>query len=596
MRTKNIFLIILFLVAGTNLFSQDQVVHPKKWGTGTYLGLSPPLSTLPRITEQELRDLEEQNKENPLNEWPDPQYPYKSTALPQGPDPVWQNKMGAMSGSKGLEVNFAGQSSGTNPIDPNGCIGPNHYMQTINFIYTIYDRTGTVLAGPTAMNLLFGSVPGSNCNSGDPIILYDEQANRWLVAEFSLCNANDRMLIAISQTNDPTGSWYRYSFDVDDVPDYMKFGVWRDAYYMGTNTHNADSCDIYAFERSQMLVGGTAQMVQFDNPNRPGWYQGLQIALPADNDGTFAPVGKPGIFMLLNNDAVAGGSDQIWIFELAVNWTTPGSSTFSRVQQLNVPAFDSDFGYNWDNIKQQGTAQEVCSVSDLIMNIPQYRNWGSYETIVLCHTVDVDNTDHAGIRWYELRRTSGNWSIRQSGTYAPDAHSRWMGSIHMNGHKEIGLGYSISSSSMYPGIRACGQDAIEYAKASGIMNVAEMTIQTGAQSQTWGNRWGDYSSIFVDPVNDRTFWYTTMYIGSSTHQSRIAAFNVFPTSIYVDKNAAAGGNGTIGAPIQTVTEANNAAGPGTNIFIKSNTYDEANPMLLHENGLWQTLNGSSIVK
>jgi len=596
MKTISLILSAFLVVLWIDLYPQDQPVYPKKVASGTYLGLSPPLRELPVVTAAELKEYEELNKVKPFNKWPDPSYPFQETALPNGPDPVWQSKMGEMDGGKGLEINFAGQASGVNPIDPNGCIGPDHYMQTINFVYAIYDRTGTLVAGPTALNQLFSGVPGSNCNSGDPIILYDEQAQRWLVAEFSLCNANQYMLIAVSQTNDPTGSWHKYSFDVHDTPDYMKFGVWRDAYYMGTNTHNADSCDIYAFERSQMLIGGSADMVMFDNPWRPGTLQGVQCALPADNDGTFAAAGEPGIFMILNNDAVSGGSDQIWIFPLAVNWTTPGSSTFNRVQQLNVPAFDANFGANWDNIKQQGTAQELCSISDLIMNIPQYMNWGTYETIVLCHTVDVDNTDHAGIRWYELRRTTGNWSIRQSGTYAPDAHSRWMGSIHMNMHQEIAMGYSISSSTMYPGIRCTGQDAIEYAKAAGVMNVAEMTIQTGAQSKTWGNRWGDYSSIFVDPVDNRTFWYTQMYIGSGTHQSRIAAFNVFPTSIYVDLNAAAGGNGTIGSPIKTVTLANQAAGPGTSVYVRVGTYDESNPILLHEDGMWRNYDGNAIIK
>jgi hypothetical protein len=576
--------------------AQDQPVHPNKIKNGTYLGLSLPLRDLPKITMAEIKEMELRYKENPLNEWPAPTYPFKATAQPQGNDPIWQAAMGNMSNLAATVINFAGQSGNADPLDPNGVVGPNHYMQTINSVYAIYNKTGTLLAGPTDLNLLFGNLLGTNCNDGDPIMLYDEQANRYLCAEFSLCNPNDRMLIAISQTNDPTGSWHRYSFDVDDVPDYMKFGIWRDAYYMGTNTHAVGSDDIYAFDRSQMLNGNNAQMVSFDNPWRPATYQGVQCALPVDNDGEFAPIGTPGNFLILNNDAIAGGTDQLWIFEMAVDCITPANSTFNRVQQLNVPAFDSDFGSNWDNIAQYGTAQELLSVSDLIMNVPQFRNFSGQQSIVLCHTVDVNNTDRAGMRWYELLRTSGSWSIRQSGTYSPDANSRWMGSIHMNGHKEIGLAYSISSSSMYPGIRYCGQDAIEYAKASGAMNVAEATIQTGAYSKTWGNRWGDYSSLFVDPVDDRTFWYTQMFEGAVTQETRIAAFTIYPSSIYVDKTAALGGNGTLASPIRTVTQALGALGPGTNVYIKSNTYDEANPMLINQNGLWNSYNGASIVK
>jgi len=334
------------------------------------------------------------------------------------------------------------------------------------------------------------------------------------------------MLIAVSTTNDPTGTWHKYSFDVADMPDYEKFGIWRDGYYMGTN--NSSGNDIYVFERSKMLLGLTAQAVGFDNPNRPGTIDGFMCVPPLDNDGAFAPEGEPGLFITINDDAIGGGSDQLWIYELAVNWTTPASSTFARVQQLNVAAFDSNFGSNWDNIKQPGTTRELDAIPQVVMNPPQYRNFGTYETIVCCHTVDVDNTDHAGIRWYELRRvSSGNWTVRQQGTYAPDAHSRWMGSIMLNGQNEIALGYSISSTTVYPGIRYCGQSAAYYAAANGTMDVAEEIIHTGAYSQTPYNRWGDYSGMQVDPSDDHTFWFTSQYISNTgARKTKIAAFTL----------------------------------------------------------------------
>ena len=161
---------------------------------------------------------------------------------------------------------------------------------------------------------------------------------------------------------------------------------------------------------------------------------GFHCVPPVDNDGAFAPAGSPGLFITMNNDAWGGG-DQLWIYELAVNWAIPASSTFTLTQQLTVSAFDSNFGTDWTNIKQKGTTQKVDAIPQVIMNVPQYRNFGTYQTIVCCHTVDVDNTDHAGISWYELRKTTGTWSIRQQGTYAPDAHSRWMGSIMLNANK-----------------------------------------------------------------------------------------------------------------------------------------------------------------
>jgi hypothetical protein len=591
---KKLFVLILVLcgiLLGHGMQAQDQPIHPKTVQTGKYYGLSKPLRDIPPLSDQQLKvlDTKEKDKKEKLNDWPVRTYPFESTALPNGPDPVWQKFDGTPTGfeTDALGVNFEGLSGFPDPPDPVGCIGPNHYMQSINSVYAIYNRTGTLLVGPNNLNTLFGNVPGANCNSGDPIILYDDQAGRWLVAEFSICSTNDMMLIAISQTSDPTGSWHQYSFDVGDRPDYMKFGVWRDAYYMGTNTWAANSNDIYAFERSKMLNGDqTAKMIGFDNIWRPGNFMGVQIAVPADNDGAFAPAGKPGIFMILNEDGYAGGTDQLWIMELGVNWTTPYLSTFNRTQQINVAAFSGAINTGWNNIDQPGTIQRLCAVSDIVMNAPQYRNFGTHETMVLCHTVDASGTNIAGMRWYELRRlTGGVWSIRQQGTYAPDGNSRWMGSIHMNAKKEIGMGYSVSSTTVYPSIRVCGQNALENATASGIMNVAEMSVFSGSYSQSGDNRWGDYTACFIDPVDDRTFWYTGMYVDNNNKRhTRIASFNIFPSSIYVDQAVAVSGNGSSIDPVKTVREAVDASGQGTNIWVKGGTYNETNPLLFKNSG------------
>ncbi len=516
---------LMLSVAGVK--AQDQAISPGQIGVGQYHGLSAPLRDLPVISPEEYEKMEIDAMKPRNEELRERSYPFAETALPKGDDPAWQLKMGSSPAPKAPIVSFDGQTSPYYPPDANGTAGPNHYMQTINSVYAIYSKTGSILAGPTNLNLLFGSVTGATCNDGDPIVLYDEQADRWLVVEFSICGANDYMLFAVSQTNDPTGSWHRYSFDVDDMPDYEKIGIWQDGYYMGTNNSGAGKKDIYVFERSKMLLGQTAQMVGFDNAWRPTTIDGFMCVPPVDNDGTFAPSGTPGLFITINDDAIAGGSDQLWIYELAVNWTTPASSTFTRSQQLAVPAFDSNFGANWDNIKQLGTTRELDAIPQVVMNAPQYRNFGTYQTLVCCHTVDVNNTDRAGIRWYELRKTTGTWSVRQSGTYSPDTHSRWMGSIRLNGQNEIGLGYSISSTTIYPGIRYTGQTSTAYTAGAGTLDLTEQTITTGAYSQTAYNRWGDYAGLSVDPSDDRTFWFTTEYIGtSSARKSRIASFQV----------------------------------------------------------------------
>jgi PKD repeat protein len=531
MKIRSLLLLVAFGSITMMLRAQSIPVHPTETGGGVFLGETRALRDIPEISSEEMKLLQERFEAKQLNKkLRYREYPYADIALPKGPDAAWQRSNGTAKTAKTPTMNFDGQNSSSWPPDCNGTAGQNHYMQTVNVTYAIYDKaTGTKVAGPTAMNQLFSGVPGANCNDGDPIVLYDEQADRWLATEFSLCGSNDLMLMAVSTTNDPTGTWYAYSFDVAGMPDYPKFSVWQDGYYMGDN--NSSSNDIYVFDRATMLSGGTnPQFMGFNNSWRPGSVDGFMCVPPVDNDGAFAPAGSPGLFIAMVDDAFNSSPDQLWIYELAVNWSNTAASTFNRVQQLNVVPFDSNFGNNWTNIKQPGTSQELDAVPQVIMNVPQYRNFGSYQTIVCCHTVDVDGTDHAGIRWYELRKTppSTQWVVRQSGTYAPDANSRWMGSVMLNGNNEIGLGYSISSSTVYPGIRYCGQTAGEYANASGVLDYPEDVIMEGAYSQTAVERWGDYALLSVDPANDATFWFTTEYKASSTLKTKIASFQIGP--------------------------------------------------------------------
>lgn len=521
---RNILFTSVLSLTFIALQAQDLPVHPTEIITGTYHGLSRPLRDIPAMQASEFQRLEQDGLKRTLNKGLKYRtYPYAATALPRGNDPVWQDFMGATTGNRSPVVNFIGQTSPYYPPDCNGTAGPNHFMQTINCIYAIYDKAGNIVAGPTNLNQLFQGVPGATNNDGDPIILYDEQADRWLVTEFSFSGSPDYMLMAVSATNDPTGTWHKYSFQVATMPDYPKFSVWRDGYYMGDN--NGSGNDTYVFEREKMLTGATAQAVGFNNPWRPSSVDGFMCVPPIDNDGTLAPTGTPGMYIAFNDDAIGGGSDQLWLYELTVNWTTPSSSALIRSQQINVEPFNCNFGNNWDNIDQKGTGQRLDGIPQVIMNVPQYRNFGSYQTIVCCHTVNVNGIRHAGIRWYELRKTTGNWEVRQQGTYAPDAHSRWMGSIMLNGSNQIGLGYSISSTTINPGIFYCGQSAAEYANASGILDIAEDTIQVGTNSQTGYNRWGDYAQTSVDPTDDKTFWFTSEYIGSGgSRKTKIASF------------------------------------------------------------------------
>jgi PKD repeat protein len=529
---KNYYLACCFIALfSLNSFSQNEIDYPTGVSTAIYFDEIPSLKDLPTVDKQyyidnwgrSVGDGEEHESKDAPNfaNWKD-----------DGPDPVWQKQNGWLQSPKALINNYVGQSSPYLPSDANGTVGPNHYMQTVNTTFAVYDKVGNLVAGPTAMNTLFSGVPGSSYNDGDPLILFDEQAQKWLAVEFSISGSPYYMLIAVSQTNDPTGAWWRWSFVMNGIPDYEKMGVWHDGYYMGTNYGQLTSSydDVYVFERSAMITGAASpQMVAFHNSNKPA--QAFHCIMPLDADGASAPASSPGQFITINDNAWSG-SDELRIYELDVNWTTPSSSTFIMTQQIPVASFDSQFNETWGvgDIAQQGTSNLVDAQNYTLMTRGQYKNWGTSQSIVCCHTVDVDNTNHAGQRWYELEKTSqsdASWAIRQQGTYAPDAHSRFNGSVAINDNHEIAIGYSISSSSMSPNIRYTGQSASSNAAANGLMDIAESAnlAQLTAQSQTSYSRWGDYSLMTIDPVDGVTFWYTTEYY-SSGKKTQIMNFTI----------------------------------------------------------------------
>jgi len=449
---------------------------------------------------------------------------------------------------------FDGENTSSYPPDANGAVNEDYYFHVINTIYTIYDKQGNVLAGPSDLNSIFdSSLPGADENDGDPIVLWDEKANKWFYAEFSLASNNggggggggqnndnnDYMLIAVSQTSDPTGAWWSWSFDVDDTPDYMKFGIWQDGYYMATNTDNGN--DVYVFERDKMIVGDdNPTMIGFDNPNRPNTFDGFHCILPLDNDGDWAPAGTPGQFITIADDNQNNPGDELWLYEMDVDWDIPLNSTFQRTQTLTVSPFVGNFDSSWDNIPQPNTDLELDAISTILMFRANYRNFDGDQRLVVTHTI-AESEDEGAIRWYELQNNGNTWAIRQEGNINPDNVSRWNASIAINAFKEIGIGFSVSDGvSTYPGIRIMGQTADENANATGVMNVEETIVLTGTNYQTTYNRWGDYSNISVDPSDGRTFWYTNEYINnndSDYHETKIVAFKFPDDCTYPDTQA-----------------------------------------------------------
>jgi len=453
-------------------------------------------------------------------------------------DPVLQSApVGSNIPAPWLSFEGVGNLFGGWPPDTEGDVGPNHYVQWINLSFQIWDKAGVSLYGPAAGNTLwagFGGICQTN-NNGDPIVLYDALADRWFMSQFALgFPSNFHQCIAVSQTGDPTGAWYRYDYLWGaKLNDYPKFGVWPDGYYMAVNqfhgtTFSWQGQGVAVFERDQMLVGNpAARMVKFDlyslDPNLGGM-------LPSDLDGPVPPSGAPNIFTQVDDDAWGYSPDQIQFWTFHVDWSNTALSTFTNLVNLPVAAFDSNMcGYARNCIPQPGTGARLDAIADRLMYRLQYRNFGGYETLVTNHTVDVGG-DHAGVRWYELRNTGGGgWTVYQQGSFAPDAAHRWMGSAAMDANGNIALGYSTSSSTIYPSVSYTGRLAGD---PLGTMPQGEDDIMTGSGSQTDTSysRWGDYSMMAVDPTDDCTFWFTSEYYpttSSSGWHTRIGSFR-FP--------------------------------------------------------------------
>lgn len=425
-------------------------------------------------------------------------------------------------------------ATGVAPPDTVGDVGPKHYIQMVNISFAIYDKSGSLLAGPSPINALWAGF-GGPCeanNNGDPIVRYDQLADRWVLTQFAFFAGAE--CIAVSRTSDPVaGGWFLYEFPTPSTPDYPKIGVWPDGYYMGTQRgFPGGGLDVFAFDRVKMLAGLPAGQVQFTVPAPSLFLQ------PSDLDGPGPPTGAPNVFVRHVDGNQFGGVDRLELFEFRVNWGAPALSTFTALPSIPVTPYDAILCGNaffGTCIPQPGTAQRLEGLAVWLMWRLQYRNFGTHETLVTNHTIDINSTDHAGIRWYELRRTgAGPWTLFQEGTFSPDEGApgpaddphRWMGSIAMNGDGSIALGFSASSATLFPSIRYASRVAGDPA---GQLPLPEVTLTAGGGSQTGTLRWGNYSSMDVDPVDDCTFWYTTEYYSATSAtgwRTRIASFSL----------------------------------------------------------------------
>jgi uncharacterized repeat protein (TIGR01451 family) len=514
-------------------------------------------------------------------------------------------------------LNFPGMTSGASPPDTNMDVGPNHVVQMVNGAVTsfeVWDKQGNDLSGGP---LDFGGLwPGGNiCNSeaGDPIVVYDHLADRWLLSQFAGSGANSAMCIAISQTPTPlpANGFFLYSIPLTVFPDYPKFGVWPDAYYM--SSYESPNLGAFAFERERMLNGQAAGFVKFTISALSGSRRDTRM-LPSDLDGPAPPDGTPNFFFHSVDDLQdsSNPTDRLEIYSFKVDWTNPVASSFTLANTIDGTSTPPLAPFNTmacnrngqgirDCIPQADTADTLDALSNRPMMQLKFRTMSSSDfRIVVNQTIDVSGSipamlgitvtkEVAGVRWYELQNTSGNWVIRQQGTFAAqplnattegDLLHRWMGSAAIDRFGNIALGYSIvnnadndgvlnNAGEVYPGIRYTGR---RFDDPLNLLQQGENIILNGTTPQVFNDatdnpqRWGDYSAMTVDPVDDCTFWYTTQVANGVT---RIGSFRFdnCGTDLAITKTASPSPATAGGQLTYTISVSNNGPLDATNVRV-----------------------------
>ncbi len=552
-----IFVLYLAILMSISLSSQAQQHSSIKTTHARLLGKTPPLRTIYHrgIPTDEAKK-QEAKKNRPkivpnfqFNET-DQQSDQKTNnqLLQQGPDPLVNQSNGFWSPSATITpiVNVEGvdENTGAFPPDPNGDIGAEYYVQTINasWIY-VTDKSGNPIVPAFSANALWQEF--NLTGFGDPIVLYDQEAQRWLITEFAGIGLNT-FLIAVSKTSDPLGEYFAYEFQADFFPDYPKYSIWDNSYVITTNDvdftllppSQVDEIPFFVMDREGMLTGNPlvelkrVVLPKFDiNPG----VEVFQVAAPVHwNGNTPPPEGSPVYIMRMYDDTWNGGVDKLEIWEFMIDWDSPDDAILSGPLELPTTPFNSSICAQPFEacMPQVGFSVTLPPLQHVLMHRVNYRNFGDHESIVLNHVVNVDGNipGQAGIRWYELRKTAGaDWSIYQEGTYAPDTDDRFMGSINIDGDGNIALAYTIASESKEPSLRFTGR---RVGDPLGEMTIVENEFASGTDGP-FGQRWGDYASMSVDPVDNRTFWFTGEYQKSVLYGTKIVAFQLETDTIDV---------------------------------------------------------------
>lgn len=501
--------------------SNPKIIHSK----GKLLGKSAPLVTWKYESEKFAESMSKKLEwKKSIKEIPN--FPNAGTAkrdfsdfiLPKNGDPLAKIQS-KLAGNKSLldEIDIIKDFDGIDfseggiwPPDCNGDIGLNYYMMGTNgsggSILHIYDKITGELIESTTTNALWANLNTSPV--GDIIVFYDRLENRWVISEITF----NSILIAVSETSDPLGSYNAYEFIQNGLPDYPKFGNWPDAYYATTNEFEGSN-PIYAFDKQDLINGeATIDVIKFEII--PKWNNGsIETNTPLDFSGTMLPNAGTNFMAVRIYDDEWGvsGSDRIEFYEFTPNFDDPSASIFSGPMDFETAPFESSVcGYGLFDCLEQPNGSLVSAIHTIVMNKVQYRNFSNYESILLNFTVDVNGNDRAGVRWIEMRKSlGGEWELYQEGTLTnADNISRFMGTLTQDSKGNILLGYAMVSPDKFLSVGLTGRRAND---PLGMMSFAETVLVEGKKNNPV-SRWGDYFSITVDPQNDESFWLTSEYM------------------------------------------------------------------------------------
>lgn len=512
------------------------------------VGVAKPSISEPLVL-KELKPAENEKKEvNPKNRTANRVVPGKG--YPKGVDAALQEKQGTVPMKQAI-VSFDAAQRNVDPTDPTGAAGPNHYVHAFNSGFSIFDKQGNVLVPPTDLASLGGEFTGERL--GDPIVLYDQFADRFLITQYAGCPAvpptscsnrqdpSNGLLVAISRGPDPVNDgWYTYRFATGTFPDYPKYFIWSDGYYVTTNQdlNNPAVLEVvFVLERDQMLQGEAARHVGFPLPGirKNGFYSPAAF----NATGTVPPPRGNMPLIYFQDDAWEGVNvDHLKLWKVNVDWNNLQNSTITASQEITpsegLTPFNSTFdGGGFSNLPQPFNGADLDALQGALMYPTSFRRFETHNSVVFNFVVDVDPTraEHAGIRWYELRQNGENqpWYIYQEGTYAPDQSDRWCGSINMDRHGNIGMGFTLMNDNpelpILPTLKFTGRYAND---PLNVMTLQEVTI-VESNSPNDGNRYGDYAHTSIDPVDDETFWYVGEYFEPNDNQvNRVATFTIAP--------------------------------------------------------------------